>query len=124
VLRRRRDVRSAAARQQEQQQQQQPVQLDTVTQGAFQEVDYEATAQGRLRRAWAASVRQSTGRQCHEAWAPQLDPPLLLDAVSVVLVGVKQPVSCGTIARACSCFEVQDLRLVQPQCDHNSRCVD
>jgi tRNA G18 (ribose-2'-O)-methylase SpoU len=52
---------------------------------------------------------------------PELDPPLLLENVAVVLVGPKKPVSCGTIARSCSCFEVNDLRVVQPRCPPNTR---
>lgn len=54
-------------------------------------------------------------------WEPRLDPPALLRDVCVVLVSPKRPVSVGTVARACSCFEVEDLRVVQPRCDHLTR---
>ena len=94
---------------------------DTVTQEAFQEAEYESTDQASRRKAWKAAVNAATGRKHHLVWAPELDPPLLLDSVAVVLVGPKKPVSCGTIARACSCFEVEDLRIVQPRCQPNTR---
>jgi hypothetical protein len=101
-----------------------PVSLSTnsVTAERFEEEEYEATAQASQRRAWAASVRSATGRVHHAAWAPDtLDPPLALQDVAVVLVGPKKPLSCGTVARACSCFECGDLRIVAPRCGHNTR---
>lgn len=94
---------------------------DTVTQEAFEEVEYEATRQQEQRNAWASAVRTSTGRKNQSVWEPALDPPLLLSHVSVVLVGPKKPISCGTIARACSCFECADVRIVQPRCQPNTR---
>lgn len=39
----------------------------------------------------------------------------------MVLVSPKRPVSVGTVARALSCFECEDLRLVAPRCDHLAR---
>jgi tRNA C32,U32 (ribose-2'-O)-methylase TrmJ len=38
-----------------------------------------------------------------------------------VLVSPKMPVSVGTVARACSCFECEDVRIVSPRCDHLQR---
>ena len=96
---------------------------DTVTQDAFQETEYESTLQCQQRKAWASAVRGATGRRHHLIWEPELDPPLLLANVTVVLVGPKKPISCGTIARSCSCFEVDDLRVVQPRCQPNTRQV-
>lgn len=94
---------------------------DTVTQEAFQEPEYESTQQGQRRKAWQEAVRSATGRKHHLVWEPDLDPPLLLSTVTVVLVGPKKPISCGTIARSCSCFEIEDLRIVQPRCQPNTR---
>jgi hypothetical protein len=118
--------------QQHQQQQQQPrhsprVQAspyltnDTVTQEQFEEEQYEATQQGQRRKAWQTAVRSATGRRHQMIWEPELDYPLLLADVAVVLVGPKQPISCGTVSRSCSCFEVDDLRLVQPRCTYNTK---
>ena len=67
------------------------------------------------------ACRTLTGRRQHRFWEPRLDPPALLADISVVLVSPKRPVSIGTAARALSCFECQDLRLVQPRCDHLAR---
>jgi len=94
---------------------------DTVTQETFQEDEYESTQQGQRRKAWAAAVRSATGRKHHLVWEPNLDPPLLLGNVTVVLVGPKKPINCGTVARSCSCFEIDDLRIVQPRCQPNTR---
>ncbi|KAF8073105.1 hypothetical protein HT031_000766 [Scenedesmus sp. PABB004] len=95
---------------------------DTVNAGqAFEEDAYEASAQAAARNSWATRVRSATGRRNQAVWSPQLDPPPLLGCVTVVLVGPKKPVSCGTAARACSCFEVADLRVVAPRCDHTNR---
>lgn len=66
-------------------------------------------------------ARSATGRKHHIIWQPELDPPPLLADVCVVLVGPKKPISCGTVARACSCFECEDVRVVTPRCDHNTR---
>lgn len=65
--------------------------------------------------------RQLNGRRNHRIWEPVLDPPALLSHVAVVLVGSKRPSSIGAAARACGCFEVQDLRLVDPRCDYLCR---
>ncbi|KAK9868154.1 hypothetical protein WJX84_000702, partial [Apatococcus fuscideae] len=70
---------------------------------------------------WAAGVREATKgvegeRQTQRLWTPTLDPPAALAWLSVVLVGVKRPYSAGSVARASNCFECEDLRLVQPQC--------
>jgi tRNA G18 (ribose-2'-O)-methylase SpoU len=65
--------------------------------------------------------RQSTGRVDQKVWQPQLVPPPLLQHVAVVLVGTKRPSSVGAVARACSCFEALDMRLVAPRCDPLSR---
>ena len=71
---------------------------------------------------WAPSPsprpRSLTGRVAQRVWAPQLDPPPVLADVTVVLVSPKRPVSVGSVARAMSCFECVDLRVVQPRCDH------
>lgn len=94
---------------------------DTVTQEAFQEQQYESTQQGQRRKAWQAAVQKATGRKHHLVWQPELDSPLLLADVTVVLVGPKKPISCGTIARSLSSFECDDLRVVQPRCQPNTR---
>lgn len=94
---------------------------DTVTQEAFQEQEYESTQQGQRRKAWQAAVQKATGRKHHLIWQPELDSPLLLAGVTVVLVGPKKPISCGTIARSLSSFECDDLRVVQPRCQPNTR---
>eukprot|EP00887_Chlorella_sp_A99_P002111 scaffold21.g2111.t1 len=73
------------------------------------------------REEWVSAVRSLTGRQKHRFWEPQLDPPALLSQVSVVLVSPKRPVSVGTVARALSCFECEDLRIAGPRCDHLAR---
>lgn len=72
---------------------------------------------------WVSSVRNTTGRVKHRLWAPHLslDPPPLLVDVAVVLVSPKRPSSVGSVARALSCFECIDLRLVNPRCDHLAR---
>jgi tRNA C32,U32 (ribose-2'-O)-methylase TrmJ len=63
-----------------------------------------------------------TARKHQSQWELQaLDPPALLAEVVVVLVGPKKPGSCGSVARSCSCFEVEQMRLVAPRCDHLSR---
>lgn len=61
--------------------------------------------------------RDATGRNKHRLWDPRLDPPALLADVAVVLVAPKRPSSVGAAARACGCFECEDLRLVAPRCD-------
>lgn len=94
---------------------------DTVTQEAFQEQEYESTQQGQRRKAWQAAVQKATGRKPHLIWQPELDSPLLLAGVTVILVGPKKPISCGTIARSLSSFECDDLRVVQPRCQPNTR---
>lgn len=48
-------------------------------------------------------------------------PPPLLDDVCVVLVSPKRPISVGTVARSLACFECEDLRIVEPRCDHLAR---
>lgn len=75
------------------------------------------------RDAWVSSVRETTGRHKHRIWGPHLslDPPPLLSDIVVVLVSPKRPSSVGAVARALSCFECVDLRLVSPRCDHLAR---
>ncbi|MEW5315543.1 MAG: hypothetical protein WDW38_006964 [Sanguina aurantia] len=70
------------------------------------------------RAEWAASVRIATGGKDHMMWEPQLDPPALLAQVTVVLVSPRRPVSVGTVARALSSFEVEDMRIVAPREDY------
>jgi tRNA C32,U32 (ribose-2'-O)-methylase TrmJ len=72
---------------------------------------------------WVSSIRNTTGRLKHRLWAPHLslDPPPVLYDIAVVLVSPKRPTSVGSVARALSCFECVDLRLVNPRCDHLSR---
>ena len=72
---------------------------------------------------WVSSVRNTTGRVKHRLWAPHvsLDPPPLLADVAVVLVSPKRPTSVGSVARALSCFECVDLRIVNPRCDPLAR---
>eukprot|EP00200_Dunaliella_tertiolecta_P004582 CAMPEP_0202347334 /NCGR_PEP_ID=MMETSP1126-20121109/5738_1 /ASSEMBLY_ACC=CAM_ASM_000457 /TAXON_ID=3047 /ORGANISM="Dunaliella tertiolecta, Strain CCMP1320" /LENGTH=339 /DNA_ID=CAMNT_0048938865 /DNA_START=113 /DNA_END=1132 /DNA_ORIENTATION=- len=65
----------------------------------FREENYKATQQSEERANWAASVSQ----------------------VTVVLVSPRRPVTAGTVARACSAFEVEDMRIVAPRCSHLSR---
>ena len=84
----------------------------------------EATsAPSRERSEWVSSVRNTTGRHKHRVWGPHLslDPPPLLSDIAVVLVSPKRPSSVGAVARALSCFECVDLRLVSPRCDHLAR---
>ena len=70
----------------------------------------------------APPCRNLQGRRKHRLWEPVLqDPPPLLDNVCVVLVSPKRPISVGTVARSLSCFECEDLRIVDPQCDHLTR---
>jgi tRNA C32,U32 (ribose-2'-O)-methylase TrmJ len=38
-----------------------------------------------------------------------------------VLVSPKRPISVGTVARSLACFECEDLRIVEPRCDHLAR---
>lgn len=64
-----------------------------------------------------AKCRSVTGRNKHRIWEPKLTPPPLLSDVSVVFVNPKKPVNIGAVARACSCFECVDLRIVNPTCD-------
>ncbi len=67
--------------------------------------------------------RAVTGSRKHQFWEPELDPPGLLSGVSVVLLSPRRPSSVGTVSRACSCFEVDDVRIVQPRCDYITRWV-
>eukprot|EP00873_Tetraselmis_striata_P019977 jgi/Tetstr1/440241/TSEL_028592.t1 len=70
------------------------------------------------RQEWAAAVRAKTGRQKQRVWDPNvLDPPALLADIVIVLVRTKRPVTVGTVARACSSFECEDIRMVAPDCD-------
>lgn len=70
----------------------------------------------------SAPCRSLQGRRKHRLWEPALrDPPPLLADVCVVLVSPKRPISVGTVARSLSCFECEDLRIVQPRCDHLAR---
>jgi len=72
---------------------------------------------------WVSNVRNTTGRVNQRLWAPyiSLEPPPLLADIAVVLVSPKRPTSVGSVARALSCFECMDLRLVNPRCDHLAR---
>ena len=49
------------------------------------------------------------------------DPPAALRDVTVVLVGTKKAGNVGAVARACGSFECEDLRLVAPRCDPDTR---
>ena len=49
-------------------------------------------------------------------WKPNLDPPAALGNVAVVLVSPEKPPNVGAVARACNCFEVEDLRNVGHSC--------
>lgn len=69
----------------------------------------------------ACCCREATGREKHHLWQPTLDPPLVLSNVAVVLVSPKRPTSVGSVARAMSCFECDDLRIVAPRCDPLAR---
>ncbi|KAL6758974.1 hypothetical protein V8C86DRAFT_2585664, partial [Haematococcus lacustris] len=87
----------------------------------YTEEDYNSQQQSVQRAQWATAVRAATGDRHHLFWEPQLDPPALLAHVCVVLVSPRRPVSVGTVSRACSCFECEDIRIVQPRCDHITR---
>jgi tRNA C32,U32 (ribose-2'-O)-methylase TrmJ len=54
-------------------------------------------------------------------WEPKLDPPALLEAISIILVSPRRPISVGNVARAAACFECEDMRIVQPRCGHLTR---
>ena len=59
--------------------------------------------------------RRLTGKRKPKLWEPLLDPPPVLEHVSVILVSPRHPVSVGTVARACSSFECENLRIVDPR---------
>eukprot|EP00798_Chlamydomonas_sp_ICE-L_P015018 gene15018-21090_t len=61
--------------------------------------------------------REVTGSRRNQFWEPELDPPALLRGITVVLISPRRPSSVGTVSRALSCFEVEDLRIVQPRVD-------
>lgn len=62
------------------------------------------------------------GRRKHRCWQPDaLDPPAQLADVAIVLLSTKMPSSIGSVARAASSFECEDLRLVAPRCDPLAR---
>lgn len=66
--------------------------------------------------------RSLTGRRKHRLWEPELlDPPALLGDVAVVLQSPKNPNSVGSVARSASSFECEDIRLVEPRCNHLAR---
>lgn len=90
-------------------------------QSGYSEAEYLLQKQSEQRAEWAASVRAVTGSRRHQFWEPQLDPPALLEAVSIVLVSPRRPVSLGTVARSASCFEVSDLRVVKPRGEYVTR---
>jgi len=70
------------------------------------------------RQRWSAGVRAKTGRQKQRIWDPNvLEPPALLADIAIVLVRTKRPVTVGTVVRACSSFECEDIRMVRPDCD-------
>ncbi|KAL4452351.1 hypothetical protein ABPG75_008013 [Micractinium tetrahymenae] len=74
------------------------------------------------KQGWQETVRTLQGRRKHRFWEPALrNPPPLLADVCVVLVSPKRPISVGTVARSLSCFECEDLRIVEPRCDHLAR---
>ncbi len=52
-----------------------------------------------------------------------LDPPPALSDVAVVLLNPKRPNSVGAVARAANSFECEDIRIVQPRCDHLARAA-
>lgn len=84
---------------------------------------YAETEQSRERAGWAAGVRDATGRVKQKVWSPVLDPPPLLAQVSIILVSPKRPATLGTVARSCSCFEAEDIRIVEPRTDYLTRWV-
>ena len=67
--------------------------------------------------------RAVTGSRKHQFWEPVLDPPGLLSGITVVLVSPRRPSTVGAVSRACSCFEVDDVRIVQPRCNYITRYV-
>jgi TrmH family RNA methyltransferase len=96
----------------------------------YTEEAYLMQSQSVERAEWAERVREATSqnfeqdgkrRTKQKFWTPSLDPPPLLTNVVVVLVSPRRPVSVGTVARALSCFECAELRIVDPRCDHLQR---
>lgn len=71
----------------------------------------------------ASLDRQLTSGRDHRVWEPSLDPPALLSNVCCVLVAPRRPLTVGTVARSCSAFECQDLRIVQPRQEYLTRYV-
>jgi tRNA/rRNA methyltransferase len=65
--------------------------------------------------------RELKGRERQRLWKPSLDPPPALENFTVVLVSPKKPHNVGAVARACNCFEVEDLRIVVPACPFTVR---
>ncbi|EFJ45312.1 hypothetical protein VOLCADRAFT_106038 [Volvox carteri f. nagariensis] len=60
--------------------------------------------------------RTLTGNQSQLSWEGSLlEPPALLDGVTVVIISPRKPVTVGTVARACGSFECEDLRIVMPR---------
>lgn len=67
--------------------------------------------------------RQLTSGRDHRTWEPSLLPPALLSNVCCVLVAPRRPLTLGAVARSCSAFECQDLRIVQPRQEYLTRCA-
>ena len=69
--------------------------------------------------------RNSGGRVSKRLWRAHVgklaDPPAALADVTVILVGTKKAGNVGAVARACGSFECEDLRLVAPRCDPDTR---
>ncbi|BDA47934.1 probable tRNA (cytidine-2'-O-)-methyltransferase TrmJ [Coccomyxa sp. Obi] len=62
------------------------------------------------------NIRNSKRGTLQRFWKPDLEPPAALGNLSVVLVGPQKPPNVGAVARACNCFEAEDLRIVGPSC--------
>ncbi|GAX84077.1 hypothetical protein CEUSTIGMA_g11501.t1 [Chlamydomonas eustigma] len=87
----------------------------------YSEEEYLLQKQSSERSMWASSVRAATGNRKHQFWEPQLSPPALLHHVIVILMSPRRAVSLGTVSRSASCFEVSQIRVVQPRCDYVTR---
>ena len=68
-----------------------------------------------------SNCRNSKRGSLQRFWKPDLEPPSALGNVSVVLVGPQKPPNIGAVARACNCFEAEDLRIVGPSCPITTR---
>lgn len=65
--------------------------------------------------------RNSKRGTAQRFWKPDLEPPAALGNLSVVLVGPQKPPNVGAVARACNCFEAEDLRIVASSCSITAR---